>query len=271
MGSARRDRLRASPNVYLSTWSVHRLLFARAISLESMPAVAAAGGFAGVELEDIFFPTVSLGFVKDLVRRLRVHRQKVLIAVSNDFTVSGPRLLRREIVRAKRFLTVASALESPVVRVLMGSKHPHVSCLGQVRDSMVEILEASRRLHVTLAIENHDRLSRDPVRLTRFVESLKSADVGICLDIGNFPPGSRYRAIERCAPRARMVHAKAFGFRADGEERTLSYRRIGDILKRERFEGPVVVEYEGPGDELLGSVRVKRLVEKHLVGPHRRA
>lgn len=249
--------------VYLSTWSVHRLLFTGALGIEAMPGLAAIGGFDGVELEDIFFKQRDRRSIRRLRRALQRSRQDVLIAVSNDFTVRGSRHFRKQILHAKRFLDIAAQLGAPVVRVLMGSRFSRVSSLSRVQEALEETLESAKALKLPLAIENHDRLSRNPQRLVKIVERLGPPDAGICLDTGNFPASGRYEAIARCTPLALMLHAKGYGFRANGEEATMSYRVIGDILKRARYEGPIVIEYDGPGDQLLGSIRLKALVQKH--------
>jgi sugar phosphate isomerase/epimerase len=228
-----------------------------------MPALGRSLGFNGVELEDIWFPSTRRAFVNKVRARARAAESEVSVAISNDFTVRGKDALDRQLAYTKAFLHVAAQLGQTAVRILMGSRRPVVASLEQVRRGIAAVLPLAQTLGFHVAIENHDALSRRPDVLLSVLNEFRSPNLGVCLDLGNLQPSTRYHAINALAPHALIVHAKAYAFNRTGEERTIDYRRCFDILRRQGFNGPVVVEYDGTGDQLSGTMSTKALVLRY--------
>jgi sugar phosphate isomerase/epimerase len=61
-----------------------------------------------------------------------------------------------------------------------------------------------------------------------------------------------------------MVHAKTYEFQKNGQERSIDFGRCFRLLRDANFDGPVVAEYDGNGDQLLGSLKTKSLVERAM-------
>lgn len=250
-------------NLFLSTWSLHRLFFDGALALQSMPALGKSLGFDGVELEDIWFGPSELRSMKRIRTDARRLNCAVLLAMSNDFTVSGTHAQKAQIARTVRFLHAAKLFDSKIVRILMGSRNSRPRFLDRVKSGIAEVLPVAQKLGLKLAIENHDALSRNPEILLSVLDEFRTPDLGVCLDFGNLRPSTRYDALETLSPHALMLHAKSWRFNKHGEEEQINYRRCFSILRKRRFNGPVVVEYDGPGDQLLGSLKTKHLVERY--------
>ncbi|MBI2619848.1 MAG: sugar phosphate isomerase/epimerase [Ignavibacteriales bacterium] len=249
--------------VYLSTWSIHRLFFQKLLRISQLPALAHSLGFDGVELEDIWFPSANDRIAHTLKSEGRRAGMPILIAVSNDFTVAGEEF-PAQVRHMRKFLRLASRIGSGIVRVLVGSSRSSINRMPQVVAAFREIVPMVDELGLRLAVENHDRLSRDPENLLGILERVGSRRLGICLDLGNLNPRTRYASIEKLAPRAMVVHAKTYGFRPDGNERSIDYRRCIRILRKNGFRGPVVAEYNGPGDQIMGSLKTRLLVRRFL-------
>lgn len=248
--------------VHLSTWSLHRLFFQKLLRITDMPMLARSLGFDGVELEDVWFSSPWGSAVRALKSSSQRFGMPVLIAVSNDFTVGSAKSLGTQIRHTMNFLRIANVLGSRTVRVLVGSKNPSRNRLQQIVSALREILTAARDLHLRLAIENHDPLSRNAKILESILMQVGGPDLGVCLDLGNLNPRTRYADIERLASNALMLHAKTHGFSSSGGETTIDYRRCFRILRKHGFRGPVVAEYDGPGDQLIGSLKTLALVRR---------
>lgn len=249
--------------IYLSTWSVHRLFLANLLKVGGMPALARSLGFDGVELEDIWFgPRQSM---KPLLSEARRFRSSLLIAVSNDFTVGTGETLRVQIEHTTKFLRLASRIRSSTVRVLVGSRHSRPSTLMQVVQAFRRIMPLAHQLNLKVAIENHDALSKKPAVLRSILELVDSPRLGVCLDFGNLNSSTRYEAIRELAPCAFMVHAKSYSFTNKGTERTIDFARCFRILREAKFRGPVVAEYDGPGDQVAGTLRTLALIRRTMV------
>ncbi len=114
-----------------------------------------------------------------------------------------------------------------------------------------------------LGIENHWGISGDAARLASLIAAVASPWVGSCPDLGNFPRGADVEdGVRLLAPSAVIVHAKSYGFGADGSERRIDYPRFLPLLRRAGFAGPVTVEYEGLGDDLAGCLKTRDLVAR---------
>lgn len=249
--------------LYLSTWSVHTLLFEEAITIRKMPALARALGFQGVELEDIFFESMTPQYVRALKKLLNKEQCKALIAVSNDFTIEDTKEYRKQIKHTVRCMEIARELGGKTTRVLMGSKNSNMTKLSQVIESFKELTPVAKNLNIKLAIENHDRLSRNPNTMLHVLRHLDAARFGICLDFGNLKSQTRYQSVRRLAPKTLMLHGKGYDFKPNGEETTISFRKCFQILQQAKFRGPTVIEYDNNGDQIIGSMKTKMLVERY--------
>jgi sugar phosphate isomerase/epimerase len=249
--------------LYLSTWSVHTLLFEEAITIREMPALARALGFQGVELEDIFFESMTPQYVRALKKLFIKEHCKALIAVSNDFTIQDTKEYRKQIKHTVRCMEIARELGGKTTRVLMGSKNSDERKLPKVISGFSELTSVAEKLKMKLAIENHDRLSRNPSIMMHVLRQLESAWFGICLDFGNLELQTRYQSLRRLAPKTLMLHAKGYDFMPNGEETTISFRKCFHILHQAKFRGPIVIEYDNNGDQIIGSMKTKMLVERY--------
>lgn len=123
-------------------------------------------------------------------------------------------------------------------------------------------LAAEHGIHV--GIENHWGISGDPQNILRIVREVDSPFLGTCPDLGNFPRGiDPLYALRILAPHAVILHAKSYGFRRDGEEKTIDYGKYLAVFRRSGFDGPITIEYEGLGDDLEGCRLTRELILRH--------
>ena len=66
-------------------------------------------------------------------------------------------------------------------------------------------------------------------------------------------------------PYAKAVSAKSFDFKKNGEESTIDFKRIIDIVSSFEYEGYYGIEYEGLNiSEEKGILQTKKLLERYL-------
>ncbi len=149
----------------------------------------------------------------------------------------GARTLEESLLR--RYVGLAAELGSPILRLVAdpAEGEPSVSAIA---DRLRPILPDLRAAGVTLAIENHDRLTS--AQLVALLEALASENVGICLDTVNSfgalegPP----LVIETLAPYAVNLHLKDFViFRAP---QNMGFIIEGRPLGQGRLDIPWVLE-----------------------------
>ncbi len=133
-----------------------------------------------------------------------------------------------------------------------------VAALRQLRPTL-------DRLDLQIGIENHWGLSTDPETVVEIIRRVESPRIGTCPDFGNFTATQdRYAGLQLLAPYAKHVHAKSYQFNGTGEEATIDFARCLKIFRDARYDGAISVEFEGDGDQHLGSQRTRELILRHL-------
>ena len=138
------------------------------------------------------------------------------------------------------------------------------SKLRRAVNSLRAIVPAAADRGIRIGIENHWGISGDPRNIIRIIEEVNSPNLGTCPDMGNFPRGiNPLDGLEALAPHTVILHAKSYGFRRDGEEKSIDYGKCLSIFHRSGFDGPITIEYEGLGDDLEGCRLTRELILRH--------
>ena len=75
----------------------------------------------------------------------------------------------------------------------------------------------------------------------------------------------KYQGINEMIPYAKAMSAKSYAFDSLGEETTIEYRKMIEIVKKHNYQGFIGVEFEGNDlDEVEGILKTKVLLEKYL-------
>jgi hydroxypyruvate isomerase len=75
----------------------------------------------------------------------------------------------------------------------------------------------------------------------------------------------RYLGTEELMPDAHAVSAKSYDFDDEGNETSIDYKRMMEIVKRSGYQGYVGIEYEGNRlGEDDGIIATKKLLEKFI-------
>ena len=144
-----------------------------------------------------------------------------------------------------------------------GSSRLKPEVLQRLLDTFEKIIPMVRKGHMLPALENHWGFSSKPSAMKKLLWAIGPNRMALCLDWGNFAPGkNRYTALDKLLPFAANVHAKSYHFNANGEETTIDFNRCLALLHKHHYNGPIVVEYEGLGDPIEGSMKTKALIEK---------
>ncbi|MEI6845893.1 MAG: sugar phosphate isomerase/epimerase family protein, partial [Candidatus Firestonebacteria bacterium] len=192
-----------------------------------------------------------------------------LVSCGNNFGFSDKKLLKKEITYVKKWVDVAFYLGAPVLRFFAGRPVPKEkreagwkSLIYAVR----ECVKYAEKKGIVFAVENHNHggfisTSADYFRLKKAV---KSPYFKLCLDTGNFV--DLYKSIGRTLKEAPVVHAKLYKVMS-GKEKKLDYEKIFKLLKKNKYNGFLSIEYEGEENEFKAgknSVKyLKRMIEKY--------
>ncbi len=129
-----------------------------------------------------------------------------------------------------------------------------------VVDGLRKLSEYAATKNINVLCENHGWLSSDTPKLMEAIHNVGMANCGTLPDFGNWcikrDLGERwgacleeypdkYQGIEMMLTAAKAVSAKSYDFDANGNETTLDYPRILQLVKNSGYTNFIGVEYEG--------------------------
>ena len=140
-------------------------------------------------------------------------------------------------------------------------------------DGIGKLSEYAGNSDINILIENHGGMSSNARWLSGIIEQVNVENCGTLPDFGNFcmergPEGCEkaydmYRGVRELMPFAKGVSAKAYDFDEEGNETTIDYSKMLDIVKNSGFTGYIGIEYEGKShSESKGISATKKLLER---------
>ena len=161
----------------------------------------------------------------------------------------------------KRWIETAAEMNCSAIRLnLYGSKDVNTWTELSI-ESLSQLAEFASGHSINVTVENHGRITSNIPALMNVIDSVNMDNCGTLPDFGNFCMADEgygsvfdgsceqiydfYQGMEEMMPRALAVSAKSNDFDENGEETTLDYKRILEIVKSFGYTGYIGVEYEG--------------------------
>jgi len=173
------------------------LIFSKLTFEESLCKLRALG-LDGFELyhpffyKNIFQGTLSLEpkVLKDVMALVKAHGLKVVsVNAGNNFVQPDNSLFRRQVEGVKACVDVAVEIGCPVVRVFGGEfaeGKTEAQCIGAITEGLRQSAVYAEEGGVTLALENHGRITNNIDTLTGILKEVGSESLKVNLDTGNF-------------------------------------------------------------------------------------
>lgn len=228
----------------------------RAMDLFAFADLAADMGLDAIEPTSYYFPP-DAGL--DEFRRLHRHAFRLGLdisgtAVRNDFCLPPGPAREKSLAGVRDWVDRAVALQAPVIRIFAGQVprgDTEAAAVARAIDGLRESVAYAGTRGVTLALENHGGITATPAQMLRLVEAVDSPWFGVNLDTGNFFTLDPYADLERIAPYAVNVQVKTEITRSEaGPKEPADLARLVEMLRRVRYSGYVVLEYEAAEDPL---------------------
>ena len=275
----------------LAQWSLHKELFAGKKDPMNFAQDAKDLGFTGLEYvsqlyvsDAVNYPMKNKGLteiLKELKKRsdsLGMDNLIVMIDNEGDLSFSDEEETQKAIENHKKWIDAAAFLGCHSIRInLFGDPDPETWVKNSVR-SLKDLGEYGATKNVNILVENHGGLSSNGALLARVMKEVNMNNCGTLPDFGNFcvkrEGGARwsapcveeydkYKGMEELMPFAKGVSAKSYDFNEAGDETTLDYYKMINIVNKSNFEGYIGIEYEGE-DPIPGIKATKALVEKAI-------
>ena len=253
----------------------HQILHEKTLTLLEFPATCASHDIKTVELCSAFFDSQKARYLNDLRGALEDQDLSVRnIAVDMGNLAGTDHSVRRtDIESLKQWFYVASAINSPAIRINTGHADDP-DALSRVVDAYQELADVGQQVGVKLLMENHGGLSAHSNGLSAILARLDSDWFGTCPDTANFLPDDWEGGMRILAPRAFSCHVKVFNYSPDGQQswdhqanesvKSYNLKTSLEILKGSGYQGPLCIERSVPKEPDLDSTTGIRDTIKYL-------
>ena len=252
----------------LAAWSLHKMFFAKQIDQLGMLELCGELGIKGFELVNTFFPSPQYAYLRHMKRRgdeLGIELPLIMCDLEGDLG----HVEREKRVQAARnhrkWVDIAAVLGCNAIRCnARGDESDPVTMRECVAEGLGHLLDYADGTGVDILIENHGGLSSDADWLVSLIELVGSPRLATLPDFGNFPPeADRYEGVAKMMPHAKAVSAKCHDFGPDGQETTIDFARMLEIVRSAGYQGFVGIEFEGERlSEREGILAAKTLLEQ---------
>jgi len=269
----------------LAQWSLHRYVKEDKKSPFHFASQAKEMGFEGLEyVSQLYTDEIEeLGFdvVIDSLNNIskKESMQNILIMVDDEGDLADPDENKRNqaVENHKKWVDAAAKLGCHSIRVnTFGTNDPEI-WKTTVVDGLKKLSEYAATKNINILCENHGWLSSNPDALMAAIKEVNMKNCGTLPDFGNwcvkrsdikekwgdcaevYP--DKYQGTKMMMPVAMAVSAKSYNFDENGNETTIDFVKMLQIVKDAGYTGFVGVEYEGDVlDEKAGIEATKDLL-----------
>jgi sugar phosphate isomerase/epimerase len=254
-------RLRLTCNMY----TFNAPLVAKTMRLEEAMDACAALGLDAVDPTGYYFSTYPEAPPDAEIDRVKRHAFRLgldiaLTGVRNDFTLTDPARVEREIAHVTRWVRVAARLGAPALRIFAGGSTTELAtpaAFDRVVSCIERVLPEAERQSVLLVMQHHNDTPKTADDVLAIRKRIGSDWFGLNVDIGSLRTADPYEETARLAPYAYGWQVKELVYRRQKEE-PIDYAAMARIIRGSGFSGYVALETLGEGDPLA---KLRRMYE----------
>ncbi len=275
----------------LAQWSLHKEIIEGRMSPLDFAQKAKELGFEGIEYVSQLYTNelknnpdskVAMNtLLTTLKEKSKTYGVKnVLIMVDNEGDLASTVESERDkaVENHKKWVDAAQFLGCHSIRVnLFGTTNPEI-WKQTATDGLSKLVDYAKDKNVNIIVENHGYLSSNAALLVEVINNVNAPNCGVLPDFGNFclareggerwqakciEEYDRYKGVAEMMPVAKAVSAKSYDFDENGNELTINYHKMLQIVKDADYTGYIGVEYEGSRlSEIDGIMATKNLLLK---------
>jgi len=274
-----KDQLKIS----LAQWSLNKAIKSGELSPLDFAKKARSLGINAIEYVASLYTEHS-----DILKRMSMNNlAKELLKRSNDFGIdnflfmidgvgdlasSRKKIRLKAIEDHKKWIDFSFEIGCETMRVNLRGEDNLDRWTENSIESLTELSDYNKNINVV--VENHGGLSSNGKYLANVIKQVKLDNCGTLPDFGNFCldgwPKSclgkfydKYLGVEELMPFAHAVSAKSYDFDEMGNETSIDFERMINIVKSSGFQGYIGIEFEGEKmSEEEGILATKKLLEK---------
>ncbi|MDB4148509.1 sugar phosphate isomerase/epimerase [Flavobacteriaceae bacterium] len=275
--------------ISLAQWSLHRTIkIKKELSPNDFSIKAREMGFDAVEyVSSLYWNELKSRSIAKITRELVSKSndndiKNLLIMVDGEGDLAAKNNSKREkaIENHIKWIEMAHELGCHSIRVNLNGEKQKENWIEYSSKSLTKLCSIAKKDKINIIVENHGGLSSNAKLLAKVMKEVNLDNCGTLPDFGNFciekeDPNNyfsncineydKYLGMEELMPYAKAVSAKSFDFNNNGEESTIDFKRIIDIVRSFEYKGYYGIEYEGLNlSEKKGILKTKKLLERHL-------
>lgn len=273
----------------LAQWSLHKEILEGGMSPLDFAQKANELGFEGIEYVSQLYTNelkknpdskvameTLLTTLKEKSETYNVKNVLIMIDNEGDLAATDEAERNEAVENHKKWVDAAQFLGCHSIRVnLFGTNDPEI-WKQTAADGLLKLAAYAKDKNVNVIVENHGYLSSNAALLVEVIHKVNAPNCGVLPDFGNFclkreggerweakciEEYDRYKGVGEMMPVAKAVSAKSYDFDESGNETTIDYVRMLQIVKDAGYTGFIGVEYEGSGlGEIEGLMATKKLL-----------
>lgn len=270
----------------LAEWSLHKRFNEEGVSPFEFARIADSLGFTTIEfvsqlytnqIKELGFETV-IDSLKKESEKYGLKNNLIMVDHEGDLADADLTIRNQAVENHKKWVDAAQKLGCQAVRVNTFGNNDPVIWAHTVVDGLKKLSEYAATKNINIICENHGWLSSDVPKLMAALDAVNMTNCGTLPDFGNwcikrtedkfggtcvelYP--DKYEGVKLMLPKAKGVSAKSYDFDENGNETTIDYAKMLQIVKDAGFSGIIGVEYEGERlSELEGVIATRELLFK---------
>ena len=237
-----------------------------AMTLDDFIDFAVAQNLGAVELTQYYFPRTTPDYLAHLKGKCtRLGLDVSGTAIRNDFCVTDPQKLAKEIAHVKEWVEHSSRLGAKTIRIFAGNlqrgdteEQARTRCAAAIQ----EACDHAGKYGIYLALENHGGITATIDQTLTLVRAVRHDWFGVNWDTGNFHSADPYADLERLAPYAVTVQIKTELQRDKMPKEPSDLARLIGLLRAAGYRGYVALEYEAREDPKTAVPRILDALKK---------
>lgn len=263
--------------ISLAEWSLHRTLREGKLDNRDFAKTAKQDyGIEAIEYVNQFFKDKAkdTAYIADLKKRADDLGVKTLLIMCDGEGALGDSDDKKRTTAVEnhyKWVEAAQALGCHSIRVNAQSnaKLPYEEQQKLAADGLRRLSEFAAPHGLNVIVENHGGLSSNGDWLVGVMKLVDKKNCGTLPDFGNFRLGEgkeydKYKGVDQLMSFAKAVSAKSYDFDDAGNEKTIDYFKMMDIVaNKHAYHGYCGIEYEGSKlSESDGIQATKKLLER---------
>ncbi len=257
----------------LAQWSLNKPIFAGELDPMDFAKKANEMGFEGIEYVSGFYaekiknaenPETAMQETLDLLKAASEKHgvENVLIMVDGEGELASPEpeIRNKAVDNHKKWVDAAEFLGCHSIRVNLFGTDDKDEWKETATDGLSKLAEYASEKNINILVENHGGFSSNAALLAEVMEAVNMKNCGTLPDFGNFclkreggeqweakciEEYPKYKGVQEMMPYAIAVSAKSYDFNEEGQETTIDFAQMLEIVKEAGYTGFIGVEYEG--------------------------